>query len=364
MPDMPAMPVMPDMTRPHPFAARPVRDLLPIAASALAVFSAAFSAGARAQSDPIVAEFDEPAADRWNYPFNPTPGGRWTASTFGNEPGAPLFDNRDGQLTLAFDTGSQIPVGLGGYEILSVRLEIQNASDATWRFDPTPDAWSTFLPESDPLWTPDEDPGEPIELFGTGFRHGFDPVSWQENTPFGIGDPLDPSVRTAFPIDLAGGVAADVSNSVRERFDPMPWAIGVAADVPAGEVVPYGTSVSFEVDLARPEVAAYFAEAFDRGRLILTVASLAKVVQQGASFPGFHCKESPLVEVGAASAARLEVVVRPLPPTSSDLDGDGSVGGADLAILLAAWGGGGPADLDGDGSVGGADLAILLADWN
>jgi len=47
-----------------------------------------------------------------------------------------------------------------------------------------------------------------------------------------------------------------------------------------------------------------------------------------------------------------------------DLDGDGVVGGADLARLLAAWGNaGGPEDLDGDGVVGGADLTVLLANW-
>ena len=47
-----------------------------------------------------------------------------------------------------------------------------------------------------------------------------------------------------------------------------------------------------------------------------------------------------------------------------DLDGNGSVGGSDLAILLGAWGSkGGPADLDGDGVVGGSDLAILLGSW-
>lgn len=53
----------------------------------------------------------------------------------------------------------------------------------------------------------------------------------------------------------------------------------------------------------------------------------------------------------------------------ADLDGDGNVGGADLAILLAAWGACPPkepcpADLDGDGTIGGADLAVLLADWS
>lgn len=51
-----------------------------------------------------------------------------------------------------------------------------------------------------------------------------------------------------------------------------------------------------------------------------------------------------------------------------DLDGDGAVGPADLAILLGAWGpcpvkGDCPADFDGDGSVGAADLAILLGSW-
>jgi hypothetical protein len=47
----------------------------------------------------------------------------------------------------------------------------------------------------------------------------------------------------------------------------------------------------------------------------------------------------------------------------ADLDGDGSVGPADLAILLGGWGGRGPADLDGGGQVNGADLAILLGAW-
>ncbi len=48
-----------------------------------------------------------------------------------------------------------------------------------------------------------------------------------------------------------------------------------------------------------------------------------------------------------------------------DLDGDGDVDSADLAILLAAWGAcsGCPADFDGSGVVDSADLAVLLAAW-
>ncbi len=46
----------------------------------------------------------------------------------------------------------------------------------------------------------------------------------------------------------------------------------------------------------------------------------------------------------------------------SDLNGDGVVDAADLAVLLGAWGTGG-ADLDGSGTVDAADLAVLLGAW-
>lgn len=47
-----------------------------------------------------------------------------------------------------------------------------------------------------------------------------------------------------------------------------------------------------------------------------------------------------------------------------DLDGDGSVNGQDLTILLGFWGTAEPqADIDGNGNVDGADLSALLANW-
>jgi alkaline phosphatase len=56
-----------------------------------------------------------------------------------------------------------------------------------------------------------------------------------------------------------------------------------------------------------------------------------------------------------------------LPLCLGDLDRDGAVGSADLAILLGAWGScAAPvcaADLDGDGAVGSADLGLLLGAW-
>jgi hypothetical protein len=51
------------------------------------------------------------------------------------------------------------------------------------------------------------------------------------------------------------------------------------------------------------------------------------------------------------------------PPCIADLDGDGTVGGADMATLLGQWGGTGSGDLDSDGTVDAADLATLLGAW-
>ncbi len=52
----------------------------------------------------------------------------------------------------------------------------------------------------------------------------------------------------------------------------------------------------------------------------------------------------------------------------ADFNGDGTVGAADLAVLLGSWGAcpqdeDCPADFNGDGLVGAADLAELLGDW-
>jgi len=53
---------------------------------------------------------------------------------------------------------------------------------------------------------------------------------------------------------------------------------------------------------------------------------------------------------------------------SGDLNGDGRVGSADLALLLGSWGpcpsaGACAGDLNGDGSIGSDDLALLLGAW-
>ena len=73
---------------------------------------------------------------------------------------------------------------------------------------------------------------------------------------------------------------------------------------------------------------------------------------------------------GAGSATsqiyRLDVaaVLGATASCAGDLNGDGQVGGDDLAAMLGAWGvGSGAADLDDDGMVAASDLAALLGAW-
>lgn len=67
-----------------------------------------------------------------------------------------------------------------------------------------------------------------------------------------------------------------------------------------------------------------------------------------------------LMDIGAAEFTANS----PAQPVAGDLDGDGTVNGADLGILLSVWGTNDPSgDLDNDCDVDGADLGVLLAAW-
>ncbi len=59
----------------------------------------------------------------------------------------------------------------------------------------------------------------------------------------------------------------------------------------------------------------------------------------------------------------VRVLVTACPTRPEDLDGNGEVNAADLAVILNNWGGSGAGDLDGDGTVGAADLSAVLNAW-
>ena len=318
--------------------------------------------------DPIEVSYDTPSLDRWMYPFNATPGVRISASTFGTVQDE-RFDNRDGQLIVAYDTGGDITPDLGAerYDVIRARLILQNDTDAIFLYDDTQDPYGVFLPEEDEEYVEDVDPGQPVELFGTGFRNGLSRKTFEENTPYNFGPPLGQQIRNAFALGFdAEGDAIDVSVNVRDRFDPTPWAIGLYDDVAPGDRVPLESEMILDIDVDDPGIAAYLAESLNDGHLFFCVTSLTFVGKQKGEFPQFYCKEHPIVIDGFAFAARLELEVEILDAECvADIDGDSMVGFLDLLAVLSAWG---PCkscdeDLDDDGMVGFSDVLIVLADW-
>ncbi len=225
-----------------------------ITLSALAVTLASATAGSF--------QIDEPAGDRWMYPFNTSPGTRGGAPIFGAV-GSPSFDDRDGQMWLRFDTTSVAAAGLGvaNYDVSTLRLTL-TVNQAGFAYDPTADALATYDGTA-----MDADAGRPVELFGAGYRGGFGPTTFAEDATFSTGAPPGTfnEVRNVFALgDDGTGTLIDVSNNVREAFAAVPFAIGQIAGLAAGSPVALESEMTFDLNVGDPLVLAYVREGLER----------------------------------------------------------------------------------------------------
>ena len=332
------------------------------------LLSVTLGAHAFAAGDTLTVSKGTPTLDRWMYPFNATPGNRPAASTFGIWTGeGPSFDNFDAQLVIGFDTTTEVPAGTASeWQVVSATVTIQVSNTGT-PYDDTVDAYQTFLEPTDSEWIEDVDEGQPIELFGTDYRYGNTAATWAEDAPFGTGDTTALYTRSAYAAGFRDGELVDVSNHVRERWTPSPFSVGTVPGLENGDLLITDDVFTFEIDVADPNIQGYILDGVDEGLLSFTVASMTIVEFEGdLPFPLFYCKENVAVEFGIASAATLELVLEPAAPGNPcDFNGDGSVDGADLSVLLGSWGTSDPiADLDGSGLVDGADLSTLLGCWS
>ncbi|HMN96887.1 MAG TPA: GC-type dockerin domain-anchored protein [Phycisphaerales bacterium] len=84
-------------------------------------------------------------------------------------------------------------------------------------------------------------------------------------------------------------------------------------------------------------------------------------IPDGAMFCNFSASPTTTITLTYVVGEQNEPAC---PADLSPAEGDGVVDGADLGVLLGAFGElGGPADLTGDGIVDGADLGVLLGAW-
>ncbi len=262
---------------------------------------------AMAHGQAVSASYDQPTFDRWNYPFNFSPGERIVATTFssGFVPGQ--FDDRDGQFLNSFVTAGDIIPGLGAQNYQITRATF-TATLAFGEFEYT-DFYNPGTLMSG---------GTSIELFGTGFAPGLNAFAYGEDFAWGFGAPTDEDVRFAFATDFENGVARDISNQNRDGLTVTPFAVGTIAGETSGTtVIGAGQLVTFEIDLTNPDALSYLQRSLNDGILSLTVSSLHETVQQSnLGFPGFATKEHPVL---AAPTLDIDVRIIPAPGAAAAL---------------------------------------------
>ncbi|HAV62401.1 MAG TPA: hypothetical protein DCY13_08570 [Verrucomicrobiales bacterium] len=205
---------------------------------------------------------NEPAHDRWSYPFTGPPGTLQTAPTFRSRGVDGLA--RHGFFVLGFDTAPAIEArrGEAAYEMVSAKVPVMTANGFEFAYDPTIDPLFSYLTNGHPQYVADKD---------------------------------------------AGGIEIDSSKNVTYAapYEARPFAVGTLAAVAAGETVPEDTVVSFDVDLSQPGTVRYLQHALNQGRLVFSVTSLHAGSQGGIkTYPDFHTKDSL---IGDAPTLELQV---------------------------------------------------------
>lgn len=295
-----------------PFCLEPWFDGLPSRMNPLlSRFCVALALPVAVLGAPFHLQFEQPTLDRWMYPFNASPGMRPAAPVFATFGDASGVDTRHGQFLMGWDTGDVIPTNHPPrcYIITFARLTLRTLRDGSFLNDSTADSFASYLPADSFLSAPDGDPGRPVELFGAGFRNGFSEETFVESAPFGAASTAGRNAYVAgFNME---GKLVDVSNNVGKTnaawlpFPTSPFAVGVIGTVPAGEPVPAGSPVRFDLNLKDPLVLRYLKASLSLGRLRLTATWLGESGGFSGTprYPDFATRENllydpPQLEIG------------------------------------------------------------------
>jgi hypothetical protein len=253
-----------------------------------------------------VVSFDQPTMDVWVYENAFNAGTRENAPIFGGPVGTGNgSDDRLGQMVMGWNTSvAGIPTGLplDNYQITRVTFKATHVNDEVFRYDSTYDGFASYLDAVDPDFVADADTGRPIELYGVGLRNGYTDLAvsgsvsgthYGEGSGFAVG--TGEHTRNAFAWSPGSPRAdGDVSESISEKFESTPFAIGINADLDAGELVPAETEFTFELNLANPGILNYLRQALHDGALGLALSSLhpsSQPGQGGQTYPRFYTRE-------------------------------------------------------------------------
>ena len=243
-------------------------------------------------------KFNEASDDRWTYPRNSTPGTRNLAPVFGyvSGDGDSRVAHRYGQMIVGFDTMAKVPSGLhhSQYRIRSAKIETTVALGSQFHYDGTLDDYSKYDGETDS--------DSPVELFGTGFRNGYDGLTWGEASPLNS-EGFD--FNNVYSLGYQNGMAIDVDRFVfSEPFKTIPFAIGQVEGLEQGDLVPEDSVFEFEIDVSDEDIQRYIAKSLANGKLFFTLSQIlyAKTEEGGKGYPDFYTRdhilgESPTLEI-------------------------------------------------------------------
>jgi hypothetical protein len=212
---------------------------------------------------------------------------------------------------------------------------------ADWPVDLTTDPWFNM---DYPIT--DGDPGQPLELFGVGFGPHYTFLNWTETSAYVGGDHKFYGQRAPFPFVYQDGTdeRLHVEDSVKQRFTPTPWAIGVPVGYTRGrQMSPFPVHFDLMLSLSGARVREYFQEQLSAGRVFVAITSLTVTSKQAPSgFPSFFTKEGAALDPNARPP-RLAVTLA----ASGDPDGDADRDWIDWKELADCMGG--PESTPGDG---------------
>lgn len=206
-----------------------------------------------------------------------------------------------------------------------------------------------------------------------------EPIRDDPSNPFGIDLLIFGNtgfIDGAYPDGVVAGVFSDDGGVVEVSADGERWE--VLSGAPDGLFPTLGDMAAGPYDPLPGRSPTDFTRPVDPtlsfGDLLAAdLATLVALYDGSGGGAGFDLASTGLTEVffvrisvpaDAPADIELDAVVDVAAAgIAGDLDGDAAVTGADLGLLLAAWGTSGPGDLDGSGVVDGADLGAILASF-
>ena len=342
------------------------------------------------------AQWAEPDIDTWVYVNGFGAGTRAVAPAFSglfmDAPSQQFVTStlqspaRLGSMMVAFETSTTIATGLepGQYAISSVTLTARskNGTSGSLLYTDQPITPTGLLAEALGAGIT---PQQPMELFGVGFRDGYEGFDLGGNvgtTLFSEATAPNSASDGGYVVhpligdgtggysdvlnNITGGGSATEATGQTNPFTATPWAIGTTG-LSVGQTVPNNTTFAYSVDLTLPGVLDYLQTSLSGGSLGFFLSSMHPAEQPGTGggggniYPQWYAKESVGVFPGA-EAATLSIEYSILSEfDTGDYNRDGNVDLSDYSLWQTAFGT--TVATAGDGADGNSDGGVDTADY-